>query len=353
MSRVLATFGSGGLRNDPDAVGDRAGRARFGKVRAIVPGLVCCAALLAAPAQAQAKPGGWIDAVADWFDRGSEGDTVTPSHVYRATRDLVAEIEILRRELGADDYPPEAEPQEGRAPVHVYAKTLEVMSKVARMQRRLGVEPAQVGQIPIKDVQPEDVLASVAGIIGELRGVKTQMVIGEEVVAAPFEAGKTPSMVYKNLSDASLLLDGLAGRPLTPNDVYLNTQYLLDELELIAAKLRAPLAREAPPVEGRKTPKDVAQQVLRASYKMVNLQTRLGMDASSVPTLTLVRVTPTVVYDATNMLLAEMTRIKHHLDINIPRETRAEPRNKTPSDVFRQILLVIGNLDGMSEVAEA
>ena len=132
-------------------------------------------------------------------------------------------------------------------------------------------------------------------------------------------------MVYKNLADASFLLDGLAGRPLTPNDVFLNTAYILDELELIAAKLRAPLSLDVPAVEGRKTPKDVAQQVLRASYKMVNLQTRLGMDASSVPNLTLVRVTPSEVYDATNMLLAEMTRIKHHLDINVPRQNRAEP----------------------------
>lgn len=321
--------------------------------RAVLP-VVLCVGLLATPALAQEKQGGgWVGAVADWFDRSSDDETVRPSHVFRATRDLVAEIHILRRELGADDYPPEAEPQEDRAPVHVYAKTLEVMSKVARVQRRLGMSPAAVGQIPIKDVQPADVLESVAGIIGELRDIKTQMVIREEIVAAPFENGKTPSMVYKNLADASFLLDGLAGRPLTPNDVFLNTQYLLDELELVAAKLRAPLARDVPPAEGQKTPRDVAQQVLRASYKMVNLQNRLGMDASSVPTLTLVRVTPSVVYDATNMLLAEMTRIKHHLGINIPREPRPDPRNKAPTDVFRQVLLVIANLDNMSDVAEA
>ncbi|MCY4012714.1 MAG: hypothetical protein OXG82_08375 [Gammaproteobacteria bacterium] len=331
----------------------RCGRRSTKAIRGYLAVLSCCVPLFGGTVQAQENAGGWIDAVADWFDRTSEGDTVTPSHVFRATRDLVAEIEILRRELGADDYPPEAELQEDRAPVHVYAKTLEVMSKVARMQQRWGVSPAQIGQIPIKEVQPADVLASVAAIIGELRAVKAQMAITEEIAAAPFETGKTPSMVYKNLSDASFLLDGLAGRSLTPNDVYLNVEYILDELELIAARLRAPLAREAPPVEGRKTPKDVAQQVLRASYKIVNLQTQLGMDASSVPTVTLVRVTPSVVYDATNMLLAEMTRIKHHLDINIPRETRPIPRNKVPTDVFRQVLLVIANLDSMSEAVDA
>ncbi|MDE0440536.1 MAG: hypothetical protein OXL38_00300 [Gammaproteobacteria bacterium] len=65
-------------------------------------------------------------------------------------------------------------------------------------------------------------------ILAELRKVKAQMVIERQIDRAPFSGGKTPSMVYKNLADASFLLDGLAGRPLTPNDVFLNTVYILD-----------------------------------------------------------------------------------------------------------------------------
>ena len=319
---------------------------------AIFSGLLCGFALVGVGAHAVEGDRSWVDAVGDWFG-DSDDEKVTPSHVFQATLDLIGEIQILREEIGADDYPPEAELQEDRAPVHVYAKTLEVMSKVSRVQRRLGMDIAEVGQIPIKAVEPKDVLGSVAGILVELRKIKAQMVIEREIDRAPFSGGKTPSMVYKNLADASFLLDGLARRSLTPNDVFLNTLHILDELELIAAKLRAPLSLDVPTVEGRKTPKDVAQQVLRASYKMVNLQNRLGMDASSVPNLTLVRVTPSEVYDATNMLLAEMTRIKHHLDINVPRQDRSDPRNKVPTDVFGQVLLIIENLDNMSQAAEA
>ena len=321
--------------------------------RAIRCSLLCCFALIGVAGNAAENDRGWLDSITDWFNDPEDNEKVTPSHVYRATLDLIAEIGILRQELGADDYPPEAEAQEDRAPVHVYAKTLEVMSKVSRVSRRLGMSGTKVGRIPIKVVEPRDVLGSVAEIVTELRKIKAQMVIVRQIEPAPFAGGKTPSAVYKNLADASFLLDGLAGRPLTPNDVYLNTLYLLDELELIAAKLRAPLELDAPAVEGRKTPKDVAQQVLRASYKMVNLQTRLGMDASSVPTLTLVRVTPSEVFDATNMLLAEMTRIKHHLNINVPRENRPDPRNMVPTDVFGQILLIIQNLDAMSRSADS
>ena len=70
-----------------------------------------------------------------------------------------------------------------------------------------------------------------------------------------------------------------------------------------------------------------------------------------MPNLTLVRVTPAEVYEATNVLLAEMVRIKAHMGINLPREETTEVRNKTPTDVFAQVLLVIRNLDILTKAA--
>ena len=278
---------------------------------------------------------------------------VTPSHVYQAAQDLIAEINVLRDELGIVDFPPEAEAQEDRAPVHVYAKSLEVATKVARAQRRVGVPPGKVGQIPVKEIVPKDVLASVQSITREVRRIKDQLVIETEIVPARFEGGKTPSLVYQALGNASFLVDGLVGRPMSPSDVFTNVQHIQDEMELIAAKLRVSLELEPPVVEGRKKPKDVAQQVLRATFKTVNLETRLGMDASGVPQMTLVRVTPSEVYEATNVLLAEMVRIKAHLGITLPREERPDARNKRPEHVFAQVLLVIRNLDILAKAAEA
>ena len=277
---------------------------------------------------------------------------ITPSNVYQATQDLIAEIHLLRDAMGILDYPPEAEPQEDRAPVHVYAKSLEVMKKISRAQRRLGMQPAKVGQIPVKEIIPGDVLSSVESLIWEMRRTKAQLVIEDEIDPTPFEGGKTPSAVYKALGDASFLLDGLVGRSLAPTDVYSNVVSIQQEMELIAAKLRVALELEPPVVEGRKRPKDVAQQVLRATFKTINLETRLGMDASGVPNVTLVRVTPAEVYEATNVLLAEMVRIKAHLGINLPRDEIQDARNKTPSDVFAQVLLVIRNLDNLAKAAD-
>ena len=282
--------------------------------------------------------------------QAGSGDA-TPSHVFQAVQNLIAEIDILREELGVYDYPPEAELQDDRAPVHVYVKTLELSAKLSAVQRRFGVPATPMGQVPFKEIVAGDVLANVESILVEVRKIKSQMVIERQIEPAPLVGGKTASMVYKSLADASFLLDGLRGQPLTPDDVFRNATFVLDELELIAAKLRVPLETGVPAVEGSKTATDVAQQVLRAIYKVINLETRLGMDASGVPSLTLVRVTPSEVYDATNMLLAELARIKLHLDINVPRDQGPEPRGKKPVDVFALALLIVRNLDLMSEAA--
>ena len=281
-----------------------------------------------------------------------DSNEITPSHVYQATSDLISEIELLRDAMGVTVYPVEAEVQEDRAPVHVYSKSLEVLEKIAASQRRLGMAPARIGQIPVKDIRPKDVYGSVQNCIVELRRIKEQLVIEDAIQPAPFEGGKTPSAVYQNLGDASFLLDGLVGHPIDPNDVHTHIVYLHDEMELIAAKLKVALELDPPVVEGRKRMKEVAQQVLRATFKVINLQTRLGMDASGVPEITLVRVSPAEVYEATNILLAEMVRIKAHLDIQLPRAEHAPSRNKKPRDVFAQVLLLIRNLDALARAAD-
>ena len=280
------------------------------------------------------------------------GSEITPSHVFQATSDLISEIEILREAMGVTVYPIEAEPQEDRAPIHVYAKSLEVLEKISAAQKRLGMAPAKIGQIPVRQIAPKDVYGSVQNCIAEVRRMKQQLVIEDAIEPTPFHGGKTPSSVYQVMGDASFLLDGLVGHPTDPNDVHTHIVYIHDEMELIAAKLKVALELDAPVVEDRKRMKEVAQQVLRATFKVINLQTRLGMDASGVPQITLVRVSPAEVFEATNILLAEMVRIKAHLGIHLPRAERAPSRNKKPQDVFAQVLLMIKNLDILARAAD-
>ena len=225
---------------------------------------------------------------------------------------VLREIHVLRAELGIRDAPPEPEFHENRGPAHVYVKSIEVMTKVIVFQRRFGVPVSSVRDMPLSEPSPADVLAAVTDILAGLRAVKKQLVIESEVDEAVASAMPTLSGAYKSLADASSLLDGLTGHPLGRGDVFGNAMTVIDELNLIATKLQVVLDAETPAVDGPKRSTDVAQQLLRAVYKAVSLQGRLGMEPSAVPTLTMVRVTPTETFDMVGLLWAEMARIKWH-----------------------------------------
>ena len=198
-----------------------------------------------------------------------------------------------------------------------------------------------------------DVVAAVRDILDGIRAIKTQMVIESEVEPPELSGPRTLSAAYKNLADTSAMLDGLVGRELTPQHVFQNVTSINDDMGLIAAKMQVRLDENTPEVVGARGSIDVAQQALRAAYKVVSLQARLGMEASAVPTLTMVRVTPTEAYDLTGVLRAELTRIKWHLGINVPGDENTEPaRRRDSTDVFAQMLLVIGSLDALAASLE-
>ena len=91
--------------------------------------------------------------------------------------------------------------------------------------------------------------------------------------------------------------------------------------------------------------------MLRAVYKTINLQFRLGMEAPSVPNVELEHVTPADVFDTTNILLGELMRIKVHLDIQSLPDGRPYSQKMQASDAFTEVLLVLANLEAITKAA--
>ncbi len=266
------------------------------------------------------------------------------SHVYQITENIVSEIDILREAIGVYDEPTEPDPQWGKSPIHVYSKGLEVLEKISKAQRKLGMIPSEVGEIPLREVAPSDTFELAEKILLQLRSMKEQLYVDDKIEEAEFVGAKMPSQVYENLWVASYMLDGLTP-PIKAKDVYRNIRYLHEELGLIATKLGVTLDLESPKIKGRKRLRHVGQQALRALYKVRNLELRLDeMIATNVPNITLVRITPSDIYDMTNMLLAEMVRIKVHLKIELPRGDQSTPGRVKTKEVFAQMLLVVNNL---------
>ena len=331
--------------------------------------VLCCVGLSgvsSGPATAEEPEGrGFISSVLEWFrgeeETSPEPDTgpsdnaegISTTHVYQAATELLAEIKVLRRATRVTDAPPAAEVISCQTLTHVYTKALEVQVKTGRLQKRFGMIPVEVASIPVKDITARDLHSNIMDTIHELRRVKRQLVIDEEIQPDSFSGRMTPSLICQTLANASLLVDGLLGRSTTFNDIYMHVLRVHDEMELISEKQKVTLKLEPPIVNVSKETKDVAQQVLRASYKVVQLQKKLDMILADTPTTSLERVTVTDVYYATARLLAEMVRIKVNLNIQTLPATPRTSRNKQPTDVFAQVLLLIHNLDLMIEAVEA
>ena len=342
---------------------------------------VSCAVLLVAsqigwsPAvaeEAEEREGGLLDQLSEWLGVSSTTTTVppksvtnieqsqqssadaeagrlaTPSDIYRVIQDLVAEIALLREEVGVSGLPAEMELQPERLPIHVYTKTLEAQSKVIRIQSRFGVPAAQSGRIPFKEVDWGDVEQSVLHILDELRKIKARWEMDGEIESATLEVGMTPAQVYQRLSYASSLLDGLLGRPLTPDDVFLNCASIMGDLELLASELGVALDLEVPEVDGVESWKDVARHIKLAMLRITNLQTGLGMKASIMPKLTMVRVTPSEIFDYSNTLLAETARIKFRLGIDTLPEELPDSDGKTAADVVAMLRGITNALDAIT-----
>ncbi len=284
------------------------------------------------------------------LERESDGGEVSTSQTYLATVELLAEIRLLREASGFDDEPGEPVTRENATLLDVYIKSRETVEKAARVQRRLGMLPVEVAPVPVPGIDVRDIHRNVHVVIEELRRVKRQLVVTGEIPPASLVEGVTPALVYKNLEHASSLLDALVGRPTISNEVYMHVMYVKDELALIAGHFGIALEGEPGPVEDEKAPREVAQQILRAVYKTINLQSRLGMDASTVPSMELEHVTPADAFNAANVLLSELLRIKVHLEVRQSPEKREPSRKKESSDTFAEVLLL---LDGLSTITVA
>lgn len=280
-------------------------------------------------------------------------ETVVLASVHREARDLVAEIEVLRRAQGVTVEPVPAEPGDGHpAPTHAFLESLEVMEKAARVQRRFGMLAFEVVPLPAGDVALEDVHRNVRTVIEELRRVKRQLVVEERIEPAPLDANPAPALLHAHLAGASALLDGLVGRPVSSNDVYMHVLRVRAVMHPLAADLGVALELEpaAPQAQAEaKVSKEVAQQILIATYKVINLQSRLGMVPSDVPGAAPGDVTPGDVYEAANRLLVELLRIKTHLGIEAPTPQGHETRGMQPGDAFAQVQRLIADLDRMSK----
>ncbi len=264
---------------------------------------------------------------------------VTPSHVFQQAQDLLRLTEALRKHEGVDAAYRQPGVQFAKTPIHALAKSLEVREKLIQLQEQYGVAPLAVKSLPVRNIVPADVLASLQESYGALQQVARQRGLSQLPQSAPFEKGKSPSQVYEEIWKASNAFDALSGK-ISPSKVFRNTEQILDELRLLADNLDVELDTELPPLPSGKTPKHVNVVAFKNLHLLVKLQKRMKMKRAYVASFPEGRITPAEVFDTTNNLKAELIRIKLNLGITTPHRAFPLVDGKSPNHVFQNMQLI-------------
>ncbi|MGB1236626.1 MAG: hypothetical protein ACPG4U_00370 [Pseudomonadales bacterium] len=272
---------------------------------------------------------------------------VTPSHVFQLSEQLLSDIELIRHAQGIYSQAKEPEVQIDKVPLQVYVKSLEVRTKVIYLQRKFSQQPLAVKEVPLRALHSQDVFNSVTSLLEALQPIKAKLKI-ENSAQAPYVAGKTPANVYENLWQASYSLDELVGS-ISPNLVYRNMLYALEDTKMLAASLNVTLNDQVPPVTENVKPIAPNIEGYKNLYRLARIERKLSLPAVGVRPFPSGEISPSDVFDTTNNILAELARLKVARAVTEPHGALALPSGKRPADVLEKMRLLGRYLDSIAQ----
>lgn len=263
----------------------------------------------------------------------------TPNDVYGQVQLLADRVKQLRTLNNINAPWPVVSPEKGREPRHVLQKALEVLNKINQFRVNiLKTGQISVPRFPGRDITPNEVYNAVVRLRSEL---DLLIPLGTAIHSDP-EAGtyleKTPSDVYAALSEISLALDETLGlRGFTPSDVYVQSIRILDLVTFLRTTQNLPMDVPKPPRTRGRLPNHALASVYKLLQEIRQAEKNLWIKPVTVPEVPRRVITPGDVFDATNVALAELQRIKYRLGLERDFKDPLPETGKTPDDVIQNI----------------
>lgn len=266
---------------------------------------------------------------------------VTPTEVFQVVETISSELD----EFHAANFTqaPRAEIKlSPRLPRHVLQKARTVYQKIQMLRDINGLLPKAVAEIPVREVTPGDVKKSVDIILAELREIREIYHLDDETQLVALSSAKTPTDVYRELTQIAKSIDALGIPAVVPNDVYQVAQTVIGDLEKIYTHLEKDLTviTDIEKSSGKK-PADAynASFVLLEKLQAFNEQGEYDIKGGVVlPVKKAANLTPTDVMDLLNNALAEIGALKFKMGMSNETELAALEGGKTPSDVFDLVI---------------
>lgn len=259
-------------------------------------------------------------------------DDIKPAHCYARARRLLADVTLIRDEVGRSDDTRQLPEVAGAQPRECFFEAIACWRKAERLATELGVDVARTTPPApgMRDVKPGHVLGMLDSIVAMVDGVKTRLGIKESASEPAIEADRQPSDVLLTIIRINRELSRCLERPFTPADVYQTVALAVS----YATALGAPTDTAA--FERRKKPQDCYEQLsscLALAASIVDKRGQSAVLARGTPA----DVLPGDVYDLANLVLGELAYL-HALTPNAPAVHAFEPSatgHRLPSHVHQ------------------
>jgi len=228
-------------------------------------------------------------------------EDIQPAHCYARAQRLLAEVTLIRDEMGRNEDGRPVPEITGAQPREVYFETLAAWSKVQRLSSELGLQMVRAAppSPSLREVRPGHVLQLLDTVVAAIDGVKRRLDISETSTEPAIESSRQPSDVLATVIRINRELSRALERPFTPTDVYRTVALA----STYAVRLGA-VADLAPFVRRRK-PSDCYARLEACLAKVTELVGKQGQTALAARG-TPKEIVPGDVYDMASLVLGEL-----------------------------------------------
>ena len=193
---------------------------------------------------------------------------------------------------------------------------------------------------PSRDITPNEVFILIERLIDEVKLLFPNPNFKLEQ-AEILVTGKTPNDVYRELWEVSMAFDAILGvRGFTPSDTLARAKEITDVVKFIRESQGLTLDVSVPQTPMGKHPNHALKEVYGLLKQIKDVEQNMVMEnLIEIPEIPKRVITPTEVYDATGVVLAELQHIKYHLGLERDFFPYKVEKEKTPEDVIAQIRL--------------
>ncbi|MCP4700086.1 MAG: hypothetical protein GY862_25020 [Gammaproteobacteria bacterium] len=264
----------------------------------------------------------------------------TPNDVYRQVLHLADDVRKLRKADDITSVWPHVEVEGGREPRHVFQKTLEILNKISHYRMNIdNTGRITVPRFPGRDITPNEVFSAVIRLRQELnllvqngQGVQEEPQKQEKQVVTK----KTPSHIYAALAEVSIALGETLGlRGITPSEVYARSLQVIELAQFLRRSQSQPLNEPKPARTQGKLPNHALKSVYDLLRKIQRAERNLWMKPLKLPVQPRRVITPSDVYDAMGVAMAELQRIQFRLGLEREFPDPELQKGKTPDDVMQ------------------